>query len=537
MYRKWKMTIRTRIAIVTSIIVIVSVVSASFMLINRVTEAFKEELGNRVMAIAQSLAQSPSISEGLEQPEGWKLIQPIAERVRLVTRVEYVVVMNMNKIRYSHPLEDRIGTLFQGGDEGPSLSEQAYLSPAVGVEGPSIRAFVPVMDEEGTKQVGVVVVGILTPTFLSMVNEYRLNLFLFIFIGIAVGLIGAWWLAGRIKKQMLNLEPVELATLLEQREAVIQSINEGIIAIDQNEKITVINEQAAKMLNISTKDTGKAVREVIPESHLPEVLHSGQPQYRKLRSTSDVFILSNRVPIQVGNKIVGAVATFQDRTELVHLAEELTGVKKFIDALRAQNHEYMNKLHMIAGLIQLQKYEQAVDHILTFTDEQEKLTLDITRMIKDYSICGLVLGKISRAKELGVHLHVNSSTILKEVPSHIQTNDLLMVIGNLLENAIDAASSSPDLDKSVEFLLFANDDGLEIEVKDNGPGMPLRIKERIFDYGFTTKGERGQGIGLYLVHHFVENLQGDIIVESVENQGTRFLILLPNPMENSLRGI
>jgi two-component system sensor histidine kinase DctS len=530
-FNKWKMTIRTRIALVTSIIVIISVVSGSIVLMNRVTHTFQEELGNRVMAIAQSLAQSPSILEGLEDREGGNTIQPIAERVRLVTGVEYVVVIDMQKIRYSHPLKDRIGTPFQGGDEGPSLAEQAYLSRAVGVEGPSIRAFVPVMDTEGLEQVGVVIVGILTPTFLKTVEDYRNNLYLFVGIGIIVGIVGAWWLGGRIKKQMLNLEPVEIATLLEQREAVIQSISEGIIAIDQNEHITVVNEQAARMLHISTSDTGKPVREVIPDSHLPEVLKSEMPQYRQLRRVNENVILSNRLPIRVGKQIVGAVATFQDRTELVKMAEELTGVKKFIDALRAQNHEYMNKLHMIAGLIQLQQYDQAVDHILTFTDEQERLTHELTKRVKDYSICGLILGKISRAKERGVELVVDSETKLGVLPEHVNTSDLLMVIGNLLENAIDAAATYSVKEKRIELFLFGNEDGIELEVKDNGHGMDEHVKSNIFEYGYTTKGNQGQGIGLYLVKEFVEELGGEISVESAPGRGTRFLILLPIPME------
>lgn len=528
---KWKMTIRTRIAIVTSIIVIISVVSGSIVLMNRVTHAFEEELGNRVMAIGQALAQSPSILEGLNDRTGWKTIQPIAERVRLVTGVEYVVVIDMQKIRYSHPLKDRIGTPFQGGDEGPSLSEQAYLSRAVGVAGQSIRAFVPVMDEEGVNQVGVVIVGILTPTFLKTVEEYRTNLYLFVGIGIIVGIIGAWWLGGRIKKQMLNLEPVEIATLLEQREAVIQSISEGIIAIDQNENISVLNEQAAKMLHISTSDIGKPVKEVIPNSQLSEVFKSGKPQYRQLRKLKEEnVILSNRLPIRVGKQIVGAVATFQDRTELVKMAEELTGVKKFIDALRAQNHEYMNKLHMIAGLIQLQQYDQAVDHILTFTDEQERLTHELTKRIKDFSICGLILGKISHAKERGVELRINPETKLGALPEHVKASELLLVIGNLLENAIDAAATSLQHEKRVELFLFGNEDGIELEVKDNGYGMDEQIKNRIYEYGYTTKGDRGQGIGLYLVKDFVEELGGEILVESAPGQGTRFLILLPIPI-------
>lgn len=143
------LTIRTRISLMVTVIVFLSVITGSFILIHRVTETYEHELGNRVMAIAQSIAQSPNVREGLWEPEGWRMIQPVAERVRLATDVEYVVVLDMNRIRYSHPLEARIGTRFSGGDEGPAFTEQSYISRARGVKGDSIRAFVPVMDEAG----------------------------------------------------------------------------------------------------------------------------------------------------------------------------------------------------------------------------------------------------------------------------------------------------------------------------------------------------------------------------------------------------
>ncbi|GIM45889.1 histidine kinase [Collibacillus ludicampi] len=524
-----RLTMRTKIAITISIIVFFSVISGSLIIIHRMASLYEQELGKKVMAIGQSLAQSPIIREGLGKPEGWKIIQPFAERVRLATDVEYVVVFDMNKIRFSSPIEDRIGTRFVGGDEDPSLTEQSYVSRAHGVKGDSIRAFVPVMDEEGDKQLGVVVIGVLIPSFLQLVWDYRLDLTISLLLGSISGILGAVWVANRIKRQMLNMEPLDIAHLFKEREAVIESIAEGIIAIDSNERITVFNKQAMRIMAITEDVIGKPIREVIPDSRLPEILKEGNPQYHQLRRIHKTVILVNRIPIIVNGKILGAMSTFQDRTEIDQLAEELTGVKKFIDALRAQNHEYLNKLHTIAGLIQLQRYEEVMEKILSFNQEKEEETHFLTSRIKDYSISGLILGKISHAKEQGVELKVDPRTSLPVLPVNVKEADVLMIVGNLLENAIYATAHSSQTEKTITLFLEGNEDGIEIEVIDNGIGMNPDTQTKIFDYGFTTKGSHGQGIGLYLVKQFVDLLGGEIECESKVGEGTRFVVILPGP--------
>ncbi|WP_018133430.1 ATP-binding protein [Effusibacillus pohliae] len=536
--KRKRLTMRTRIAVIVSIIVFFSVSASSLIMLRRMTAAYEQELGKRVMAIGQSLAQSPVIREGLQRPDGWQIIQPNAERVRLATDVEYVVVFDMDKKRYSHPLEDRIGTRFEGGDEGPALAEQSYVSHAKGVKGRSIRAFVPVMDEEGARQLGVVVVGVLVPSFWQMVWDYRLDLYLSLLLGGTFAILGAVGVANRIKRQMFNMEPVDIAHLFEEREAVIESIAEGIIAIDQDERITVFNKQAARMMHVTQDVIGKPIREVIPDSRLPEVLRDGQPQYRQLRRIHDTVILTNRVPIKVNGQIVGAMSTFQDRTEVYQLAEELTGVKKFIDALRAQNHEYLNKLHTIAGLIQLERYEEVMEKILRFNQEKEDETRFLTQRIQVYSISGLILGKISHAREQGVALQVDPRSSLSVLPANLKEADLLLVLGNLLENAIYAAARATRPDKRVQLFLEGNEDGVEIQVTDNGIGIPPDVQAKIFDYGFTTKGPNGQGIGLYLVKQLVDLHGGEIEVESNPGTCTRFVVILPGPaweVEGSLR--
>jgi two-component system sensor histidine kinase DctS len=283
------------------------------------------------------------------------------------------------------------------------------------------------------------------------------------------------------------------------------------------------------MMGIHENVVGKPIYEVIEESHLPEVLQGEKPQFHQQRVINDTVILSNRVPIKVKGRILGAMSTLQDRSEVYQLAEKLTGVQNFIDALRAQNHEYLNKLHTIAGLIQLQRYEEVVDKIIHFNQEKQSETHFLTQRIKDYSISGLIVGKISHAREQGVDLEVDPQTSLPVLPDNIKESDLLMVLGNLLENAIYAAHKAERPDKKVTLLLEGNEDGIEIHVADNGIGMPSDVQQHIFEYGFSTKGEKGQGIGLHLVKQYIDLHGGDIHVESVVDEGTRFMIILPGP--------
>lgn len=313
----------------------------------------------------------------------------------------------MEKRRFSHTLQELIGEKFSGGDEGPSFADHEYISRARGILGPSVRAFVPIKVDEGTRQVGVVVVGVLTPTWYKLLYATRLRLYFSLATGLVVGLLGSLYLARNIKRTMFNLEPVEIARLLEERNAVFQSISEGIVAIDREGRVTVANEEARRILGLPGEVLNRKITDFIPDSPLLEVVKTGEAQHNQERLINDTVIISNRVPIKVKGEVVGAVSSFREKTEIQRLAEELTGVKNFIEALRVQNHEHMNKLHTIAGLIQLKRYEQALDYIFRETEEQQELTRFLGRNIRDYSVAGLLLGKYTRAKEMKVEMTID----------------------------------------------------------------------------------------------------------------------------------
>ncbi len=523
-----RLTLRRKIIALASGLVFLSLLAGAALLVYSVGTAVEKELGQRAMSVARTIAQVDTIKQELESPSSEPLIQATAERMRLATGVEYIVILDMDRIRHSHPVQDRIGTRFEGGDEGPALAEQEYLSPAVGVKGKSVRAFVPIMATDGREQVGVAVVGILVPGTPALLSAYRVQMSLALVGALVVGIIGAWLLAGNIKRQMFDMEPAEIARHLEERVAAFSAITEGLIAIDAENRLTVMNEEARRIVGVSPDEAvlGRNVYDVIPYSLLPDVVRTGKGARNQQMLFGRTIILTNRLPITVKGRIVGAVATFRDRTEFHQLAEQLTGVTGFVEALRAQNHESMNKLHTIAGMIQLKKYGRALDYIFTVTEQQQELTRFVARVIKDYRVSGLLLGKATRARELGIDLHLDRQSSLEELPPPLQANDLVLILGNLLENAMDAVREAPEGTRQVKCRLSGTADMVEIRVEDNGPGIEPGNLDRIFEQGFSTKGGANHGIGLALVRQIVEFAHGQIQVESGPGK-TVFTITLP----------
>ncbi|MGB9804080.1 Spo0B domain-containing protein, partial [Desulfofundulus sp.] len=417
-YRRF-LPLRIRLAILSFVSVVLAILVAVLLVGIRVSHLLEEEMGRRALAIARTLAQMEAVQNNVGLPGGASVIQPVAEKIRLATGVEYIVVVDMNRVRYSHPLAERIGGKFSDRDLDLALSGREYITRTTGVMGPAVRAFSPIKVDEGTRQVGVVVVGIITPTFVEIFRSIQAQLYPSLAIGLLAGLMGSLYLASRIKGAMFFMEPEEIARILEERTAMLQAMGEGIIAIDREKRITVVNDEAKRLLGTDDEVIGRPITEVLPDSLLPRVMQTGQPEFNQERVLNNTIIIVNRVPVRVKREIVGALASFRDRTEVHRLAEELTGVKSFVEALRVQNHEYLNRLHTIAGLLQLNRVQEAVDYICAVTEEQQELTRLLTRNICDYSIAGLLLGKYSRARELRVEMCIDRSCRLSRLPDRM----------------------------------------------------------------------------------------------------------------------
>lgn len=515
--------LRTKIALLSFTLVLSSVLLVGIVIMERISRTMEQEIGMRAMAIARTVAQLKDVQGNLDQVDGSKLIQPIAEKIRLATGVDYIVIFDMNRIRFSHPLQDRIGTLFTDGDEGPSLKSQEYLSPSIGVLGPAVRAFVPIKADEGTRQVGAVSVGILTPTIQEIIRALRYELYISLLMGVILGSLGSLYLARNIKKNMFSMEPEEIAKLVEERVAIFQALGEGIIAIDTRGWVTLLNNEARRITGMNTESIGFFLEEIIGLPGLLTTMLSGDIRENWELVIHNTLVLANVLPIRIEGKMVGAVLTFRDKTEVKKMAEELTGVKTFIEALRAQNHESQNKLHTIAGLLQLGNDQQALDYIFAVTEEQQEIIGFISKNIQNASVAGLLLGKYSRAKELHLNLFFDPDCYLGDLPGHIDISKLVLILGNLLDNSFEALSGRELAE--VHCYVFQAED-LVISVEDTGEGIDDSIIGRLFEWGFTTKEMLNHGIGLSLVKNAISSLDGTIEIETGA-WGTRFLITIP----------
>jgi two-component system sensor histidine kinase DctS len=531
-----RMTLRTKMLFLSLVIVSISIFVSGYHMVDRVSNVFEKELGERAIAIARTVAQMPNIRNHVGEPGGEQIIQPIAERTRLATNVDYIVIIDMNSIRYSHPSESRIGEKFVGGDEHAALAEHEYISKAEGTLGLAVRAFVPIMDEEGVKQVGVAVVGLLMPTFQSLIADYQNDIFISLMLGLIIGLIGSFILAQNIKKQTFNLEPYEIARLVEERSAVMQAMDLGIITLDDKGYITFMNRLAKEFTHVNDHQRlSLHLKDIFPNSwqtianQLKDVDKS-QKVNRNIVLFDKTYLLSF-YHIHVKGKLVGSFITMIDRTDATRLAEELTGVKTLVDALRAQSHEYMNRLHSIAGLIQLDKTERALEIIIDETSDEEAIIQFLKDHISDYSVSGLLLGKRSRARELGVKLLIDRESYLHRIVDGFSSGDIVTILGNLIENAFEAYAADQK-NKVVECTIKGNQQHLYIMVKDNGKGIPKQQQENIFTYGYSTKGKEGRGIGLALVSQIVAAEEGIITVKSEQNKGTTISIEINRGMKN-----
>lgn len=520
------MPIRWKITILSFGVVLFSVLIGGMILIGEAIQAKEEELGERGLTIGRTVGNLPEVQENLTTSEGWKSINPIVERIRTINNASYIVVLNMNRIRFSHPNDTQLGTISSGKDEGPAFAEHSYVSKAEGEVGKAIRSFVPIMNKQH-EQIGVVITGNMMPSVWELLLRLKNEILTIIIIISAFGMVGSWLLARHIKEQTYHLEPYEIVQLLVERTAAFQAMNEGIIAIDQFREIIIFNAKAKEILDVHDNPEGRNVEKVIDEKPFVRFIKENGERYREEIRFRDKLMMCSRVPIRINNQVAGAVVVFQDRTDLTKMAEELTGVRSFVDALRVQRHEYLNQLHTIAGLIQLGQTERALNEVLNITDKQQELTQFLGSRIKDYSIAGLLIGKVGRGKELNISVTISKESQLNEYPPLVDQHDFVLILGNLIENAFTALQKLNQPEKWIHILIYQDHRYCQIHVEDNGIGIPKRDEKRIFEKGFTTKEEEEAGYGLYLVKNAVEKGLGDIQLISNRGEGTSFVIRFP----------
>jgi two-component system CitB family sensor kinase len=533
-----RLSLQTKVLLIQiGIVVLVAglIVGTVVSVVARLLERQSEEL---VLGIAQTVAVMPTVKAAFNTDQPQTAIQPLAEQVRQAAGLSFVVVANKDLIRYSHTNPDLVGKSLRDPplpdgaipeDDARALSGETFVVVEDGSLGRSIRAKVPI-HAESNQIIGEVSVGVPAQRVQDLLASYLPELAGVGILGLLVGTAASFLLARHIKGQILGLEPAEIAGLFEQREALLHGVREGLVAVDRNGAITVVNDEARRLLNIPEGVEGWPVGEVIPQTGLPRVLRTGTAESDRATQLSGRNIVVSRIPVRLRGRLVGAIATFRDQTELQNLARELQGTRTYADTLRAQAHEFANKLHTIAGLLELGWTDQAVAYITRTTREQQELTHELPGRIADPTLVALLIGKASVASERGIAFSISPTSHLAPTGSHY-ADSLSTIVGNLVENAFDAVEGQSRREIVLD---FQDGDGeIRLEVRDSGPGVASDVATRIFESGFSTKPhiDGRRGIGLALVKQLVTRQGGEVSVRN-EN-GAVFVVRLPRSDSHS----
>lgn len=525
-----KLSMNKKIMLLTFFIIAFSFLIAGTFVIGSLLNEKEEDIGQEALLVARTVANLPDIKNALQGgdfEEASEKINVVIEEIRFINQADYIVIMDMERKRYSHPSVKEVGKVSKSTDMNAAFAEHYYLSKASGEQGTMIRAFVPIMNELNI-QIGVALVGFLLPSPTQIIADYNKEIAITIAISVLFSMWGAHTLGRHIKRQMFNLEPHEISKMYVERTETFNAMHEGIIAVDKELMITIFNKKACEILGIPGEPAdyiGKNIYEVLPDTRLPEIVLSGNPVFDQEIYVNEHSILSNRIPIWVNGKKVGAVAVFKDLTAIKKLAEELTGVKAFVQALRVQTHEYKNKLHTISGLLHLGHTKQALEYLSQVKDEHDNVTKFLNERIYNENISGLLLSKISRGKELGIGVIIDKESKLTKFPEKLDHHDFVVLFGNLIENAFDSLTVIEKEQKEIHISIDDHDGMLAIMVSDNGIGMSQEVQSRIFESGYSTKAKENRGIGLFLVYEIVQKGNGSIEVMSEQDKGTTFLIM------------
>jgi two-component system CitB family sensor kinase len=443
-----------------------------------------------------------------------------------LTGATYIVVIDRNGVRYSHLYQALIGRRIT--EPVIALDGRDHMGVDHGNIGISANAKVPIRAPggAGAPVIGEVSAGILERQVSGQLLHELPSLLLYFACALAIGVVASLTLARRLKRSTFGLELEEIAALVQEREAMLHGIREGVITLDREGRVTLINDEARRLIPLEADPVGQPIHELVSHQLLCDLLTGEAAGPDTVVLTDDHILMVNRMPVFRQGRDLGAVVTLRDRTELEGLLRELDSVDALTDALRAQQHEFANRMHTVAGLIELGDHQAAVGYALEVSGESAGLAEAIRERIEAPEIAALLLAKITVAAERDVRLVLSEDSQLAY--SGVDTNMLLTIIGNLIDNAIDAAVGGPRPARVDVRLLGACEQTITIEVADSGPGVPKELASRIFTDGFTTKSsdERGhRGIGLALAHRLVTRAGGTITVDC--SAATTFTVVLP----------
>jgi two-component system CitB family sensor kinase len=523
-------TLAGQLLVLQLAIIVVVLVAVAAVSLAQSEATFDRVEGRRVAAVGERLAGSPLLRDRLTRPAPGEAIAPLVQNTWTQYGVTSVTVADARGRVVSSSNPTLVGSPVVLGD--PEVAQGRSWFGELEVDGSrELVAQVPVLgDDPGTnlgRYLGVVVVGEWSPTWSQRLVGASSYLLTYLGIACALGVIGSWLLARRIKRQTLGLEPREIAGLAEHREALLHGIAEGVIALDPQRRITLVNSVGRRLLDLPEDCLGRSLSELRISGRLRDVLAGSGPEARdQVVVRGGRVLVMNRMTVTKDGRRLGSVTTLRDRTELARLEQEIGSFRSTTELLRAQTHEFANQLHTISGLIQIGEHDEVVRYVDALSRHRASLDLTVTSRIHDTAVAALLMAKSAVAAERRVELRISERTGLDRLDPEVSA-DVATVVGNLVDNAVEAIAGGRetigDGPAWVEVELRQDASSVEIVVRDSGPGVAPELAKEVFTHGFTTKAAQGgeRGIGLALTRLVCHRRGGEVAVTNTE-EGAMF---------------
>lgn len=560
-----RLSLAGQLLVVQMVILLGVLVTVALVSLAQSDATFTRTEGRRVSAIAEQLASTPIVRTEMSPGGVVNVLPAVVQSVVTQYAVTSVTIADADEIARvsSDPTIDK--TRIPLGK--PAVGDGASWTGVMDVRGERMLVaqspllYTPASSSEAAPlpvgaQLGTVMVAVRMPSAWDRLLGNSSYLPTYLGIALVLGGVGSWLLARRIKRQTLGLEPAEITGLAESREAMLFGLAEGVVALDTNERITLVNNVAQRLLDLPERAVGMRLDDLPIGDRLRDVLRGvtdeGEPASVSEAASSassasetgeagaagvaaprDQVVLRrgrvlvmNRMEVSKDGRSLGSVTTLRDRTELADLEREIGSFRSTTELLRAQAHEFANQLHTISGLIQLGEYDEVVGYVDSVSEHRAQLDLTVSRRIRDTAVTALVMAKAAQATERRVELRVSDDTSLGRIGSR-DSADVAAVVGNLVDNAIDAAASTEGTDKWVELSIRQDASSLEISVVDSGPGIAPEVVTEVFTHGYTTKAARAgeRGIGLALTRLICQRRGGEVDVENTPT-GAKFVARL-----------
>ncbi|RBO82199.1 ATP-binding protein [Marinomonas aquiplantarum] len=525
------MTLKSYLALITVTTITLIIVAATLVFGYVLRSAYLDNISQRGLELARVMAHDDKVIEALHISNQGQVIslESYIESKRQQTDASFIVVVNKAALRLSHPIPERVGQPFIGDDIYPALQQgKSYTNVAKGSLGEAIRNFTPVIKNH--QIIGAVSVGYLSKTTSELIYQHLkeaawLVVFLYV-LGVVIAII----FIAKLKRTFLSLEPEEIVQKFKEQELILDSIRDGIIAVDHEQNVTAINSTAIEWLTMKVMNANDVINKPLNEQSqsLSHFVLEAQGQITQRRfSLGKLAFIATLYPLLSKKGHFGYVIVFYPDHDEKSLEQELTSTQNYADLLRAKTHEYANRLNVLSGMLQAERYDDAINYLQQESDGDQAMLRQIIKTIENSAVAGLIFAKHNKAKDLHLELVIDSDCQLAQYSP--QTNEALVtLVGNLLDNAFLAAWHYRQ-HRSPRVKLYISDRNAHImlEVEDSGAGVEAELENRILDFGVSSKHNTEQnGIGLYLVKKIVDQYQGSLDWERSEEDTTVFSIYL-----------